>query len=149
MKWVTWENVGVDRMACAWLIRKSIDPKAKFLFIPKGQTELPKGAEPFDIPGVRISHHHGHCSFHTLLGEYKLNDPVLKRIARIIDEADTVQEVCVESAAVGLDLICEGIRRTSPSDDVALERGAMIYDALYAQLAAESITANYASAAGR
>jgi hypothetical protein len=99
----------------------------------------PKGAEPFDIPGVRLSHHRGHCSFHTLLGEYKLDDPVLKRIARIIDEADTVQEVCVESAAAGLDLICEGIRRTSPSDDVALERGAMIYEALYAQLAAEAI----------
>ena len=37
MKWVTWENVGVDRMACAWLIRKLIDPKAKFIFISAGQ----------------------------------------------------------------------------------------------------------------
>lgn len=138
MKWVTWENVGVDRMACAWLIRKSIDPKAKFLFIPKGNKEIPAGAEPFDIPGVRLSHHRGHCSFHTLLSEYKLEDPVLKRIARIIDEADTVQEVCVEPAAAGLDLICEGIRKTSASDKAALERGAMIYDALYAQLAAEA-----------
>ena len=51
----------------------------------------------------------------------------------------TVQEVCVEPAAAGLDLICEGIRRTSPSDDVALERGAMIYEALYAQLAVDSV----------
>ena len=141
MKWVTWENVGVDRMACAWLIRKSIDPKAKFLFIPKGARDIPAGAEPFDIPGVRLSHHHGHCSFHVLLTEYKLDDPVLKRIARIIDEADTVQEVCVEPAAAGLDLICEGIRRTSPGDDVALERGAMIYEALYSQIAAEAIAA--------
>lgn len=134
MKWVTWEHVGVDRMACAWLIRRQIDPKAKFLFIPAGQKELPIGAEPFDIPGVRLSHHQGHCSFHTLLGEYKLNDPTLDRIARIIDEADTVQEVNIEPAAPGLDLICEGIRLTSPDDDVALERGAMIYEALYARL---------------
>lgn len=140
MKWVTWENVGVDRMACAWLIRRSIDPKAKFLFIPKGQKETPRGAEPFDIPGVRLSHHRGHCSFHALLDEYRLDDPILKRIARIVDEADTVQEVCVESAAAGLDLICEGIRRTSPSDEVALDRGAIIYEALYAQLAAEAVT---------
>ena len=50
MKWVTWDNVGVDRMGCAWLIRKHVDPKAEFLFIPTGQTILPKGAEPFDIP---------------------------------------------------------------------------------------------------
>ncbi len=138
MKWVTWEKVGVDRMACAWLIRKQIDPKAKFLFVPVGQTkDLPKGAEPYDIPGVRLSHHQGHCSFHTLLKEYKLDDPVLQRIARIIDEADTVQEVCVEPAAAGLDLICEGIRLISPDDDSALERGAMLYDALYARLATE------------
>ena len=138
MKWVTWEKVGVDRMACAWLIRKRIDAKAKFLFVPVGQTkDLPKGAEPFDIPGVRLSHHRGHCSFHTLLKEYKIDDPVLERIARIIDEADTVQEVCVEPAAAGLDLICEGLRLISPNDDAALDHGVLIYDALYARLAAE------------
>jgi hypothetical protein len=137
MKWVTWENVGVDRMACAWLIRKQIDPKAKFLFVPVGSQPLPPAAEPFDIPGVRLSHHQGHCSFHALLREYKLDDPILDRIARIIDEADTVQEVRVEPAAPGLDLICEGIRLISSDDATALERGEMIYDALYAKLAAE------------
>lgn len=137
MKWVTWENVGVDRMACAWLIRKQIDPKAKFVFVPRGTLPLPAGAEPFDIPGVKLSHHQGHCSFHTLLREYDISDPVLHRIARIIDEADTVQEVCVEPTAPGLDLICEGLRLTSPDDDTALERGAMVYEALYAKLAQE------------
>ena len=137
MKWVTWEGVGVDRMACAWLIRTRIDPKASFLFVPREGTALPKGAEPFDIPGTRLSHRHGHCSFHTLLEEYQLADPVLRRIARIVDEADTVQAVAIEPAAPGLDLICSGIRRASPDDATALERGAMVYDALYAQLLAE------------
>ena len=51
MKWVTWERVGVDRMACAWLITKYLDPEAEFLFVPAGQKPLPEGAEPFDIPG--------------------------------------------------------------------------------------------------
>ncbi len=134
MKWVTWENVGVDRMACAWLIRKHIDPAAEFLFVPPDQKSLPAGAEPFDIPGARFSHHGGHCSFHALLREHKLEDPVLARIARIIDEADTVQEVCVEPAATGLDLICEGVRLTCPDDQTAIERGAMVYEALYARL---------------
>jgi hypothetical protein len=137
VKWVTWENVGVDRIGCAWLIRKWIDPKARFLFVPAGSQPLPAGAEPFDIPGVRLSHHQGHCSFHALLREYKLDDPVLQRIARIIDEADTVQEVHVEPAAPGLDLLCEGIRLISPNDATALERGAMLYHALYARLAAD------------
>ena len=134
MKWVTWENVGVDRMACAWLIRKHVDPKAEFLFVPEGQTELPSGGEPFDIPGVRLSHHGGHCSFYAVVREYKLKDPALKRIARIVDEADTVQEALVEPSAPGLDLICTGIRLTSANDQEAIERGIMIYDALYAAL---------------
>ena len=137
MKWVTWQHVGVDRMACAWLIRKRIDSQAEFLFLPLGEQALPRDAEPFDLPGVRLSHRGGHCSFHTLLREYALNDPVLERIARIIDEADVVQEVAVEPIAPGLDFVCRGLRLTSPDDATALERGALIYDALYAQLSAE------------
>ena len=96
MKWVTWENVGIDRIGCGWLIRKYIDAKAKFMFVPVGTKTLPDGAEPFDIPGVRLSHHQGHCSFHAFLREYKLDNPVLHRMARIIDEADTLQEALVE-----------------------------------------------------
>jgi hypothetical protein len=138
VKWITWEQIGVDRMACGWLIRKYIDPDADFTFIPMNQTSIPESGEPFDIPGVRLSHHQGHCTFHTMLREYQLTDPVLQRIARIVDEADVVQEATVEAAAPGLDLICRGIRRTSPNDDVAMERGKLIYDALYAELANEA-----------
>ena len=134
MKWVTWEHVGVDRMACAWLIRRFIDPDAAFVFVPVGHTPLPYDAEPFDIPGVRLSHYRGHCTFQTMLRVYELADPTLQRIARMVDEADVVQEVALEPAAPGLDLICRGLRLTSPDDNIALERGELIYEALYAQL---------------
>ena len=137
MKWVTWENVGVDRIGCAWLIRRFVDAEAEFLFVAVGQQPLPGGAEPFDIPGTRLSHHDGHSSFHTIVREHGLADPILRRIAQIVDEADITQEVLVEPAAPGLDLICQGIRRTSPDDLVAIERGRLVYDALYAQLAAD------------
>lgn len=137
MKFVTRENVGIDRMGCAWLVRRFVDPDAQFFFVPEGAKALPEGAEPFDMPGARLSHHGGHCSFVTMLGHFKLSDPVLDRIGRIIDEADTVQDQSLEPAAAGLDLICRGIRLTSPDDHAALERGAMVYDALYAQLASE------------
>jgi hypothetical protein len=133
MKWVTWENVGVDRLGCAWLILREIDPKAEFAFVPRGGV-IPADAEPFDVPGVRFSHHGGHCSFHALLHHHRLTDPVLHRIARIIDEADTVQTVRVEPAAEGLDLICEGLRLISASDHQAIERGRVLYEALYARL---------------
>ena len=138
MRWITRERPKIDRVACPWLISRFIDPEAEFIFIPMDQKVLPKDAEPFDIPAVRLSHHQGHCTFHTMLHEYQLTDPVLQRIARIVDEADVVQEVNVEPAAPGLDLICRGLRLTSPDDFVALERGRMVYDALYAQLATET-----------
>lgn len=134
MKWVTWEKVGIDRMACAWIIKKKIDPKAKFLFIPARSEKLPPDAEPFDIPGAKLSHHGGHCSFYTILKEYDLKDAVLHRIARIVDEADTVQEAKVEPVAPGLDFLCRGLRLISETDEEALARGALLYDALYAQL---------------
>lgn len=137
MKWVTWEYIVVDRMASTWLIRRFIDPQAEFIFIPAGQKPLPEGAEPFDIPGVKYSHHRGHCTFHSLLKEYKLKDPVLSRIAAIVDEADVVQEVAVEPAAPGLDLICRALRRTSSDDYEAVRRAQVLYDALYAELSAD------------
>jgi hypothetical protein len=139
MKWVTWKNIGVDRMACIWLIRRWIDPAAEFTFIPVGETPLPEQGEPFDIPGARYSHHGGHCTFHALLKAQNMQDPILKQIAQMVDEADEVQEVTLEPAALGLDLICRGLSRISRDDFEALERGSLIYDALYAQLESDSI----------
>jgi hypothetical protein len=134
MKWVTWKNIGVDRMACSWLIRRWIDPKAEFTFIDASEKSSPEDGRPFDIPGERYSHHGGHCTFYALLKENKINDPILTRIARIVDESDEIQEVTLEPAALGLDLICRGLRQISQDDFEALERGSLIYDALYAQL---------------
>jgi hypothetical protein len=135
MKWVTWQNIGVDRMACAWLIRNHIDPEAEFIFVPAGLKLLPEGAESFDIPGARFSHHRGRCTFVTFLKEYQLKDPILQQIGQIIDEADVIQDVALEPAAPGLDLVCRGLRRISRDDSEAIERGCMVYDALYAELA--------------
>ena len=137
MNWVTWENVRVDRMASAWLIKRFIDPEARFAFIPAGRAGLPADTEPFDIPGVRYSHRRGHSTFHALLKEVTSPDPVLEQMARIVDEADVVQEVALEPAAPGLDLVCRGLSMTSSGDEMALERGTLIFEAIYAALAAE------------
>lgn len=61
--------------------------------MPVETQSLPASAEPFDIPGVRLTHRRGHATFHTLLREYHLKDPILQRIAQFVDEADVVQEV--------------------------------------------------------
>ncbi len=138
MKWVTWEHIMVDRMACAWLILRQIDAQAEFIFIPPGSRAIPQGAEAFDIPGTRLSHHRGHCSFFALLKEYQIKDPVLQQIAQIVDEADVVQEVALEPAAPGLDLICRGIRRNCADDFEAIKIGSVIYEALYVELSQSS-----------
>jgi hypothetical protein len=103
------------------------------------QAPLPDHSEPFDIPGARFSHHGGHCTFYALLKESNIHDPILTRIAQILDEADEIQEVTVEPAAFGLDLICRGLRQISKDDYEALERGSLIYDALYRQLKLDSV----------
>jgi hypothetical protein len=139
MKWVTWENIGVDRMACAWLIRRWIDPQAEFIFIPMGEKSFPEDAEPFDIPGVRLSHRGAHSTFHTILKEYQLDAPILQRIANIVDEADVTQDVTLESIAGGLDFICRGMRLISEDDQMAVERGQLIYEALYAELSRDEV----------
>ncbi|MDT8861485.1 chromate resistance protein [Alkalihalobacillus sp. MEB130] len=134
MKWVTWENIGVDRMACCWLIKKYIDQEAEFTFIPEGEQEIPDGTRGFDIPGAEFSHRNGRCSFYSLIEDYNLEDSALNRIAQIVDEADTVQEVFLEPVAPGLDFICDGISQDSKDDYEALEKGIIIYEALYAMI---------------
>ena len=138
MKWATLENIGVDRMASIWLIRRWIDPKAEFIFIPPGANP-PPNAEPFDIPGARYSHYGGHCTFYALLQGNGIEDPILTRIATIVDEADVIQNVNVEPAASGLDLICRGLRRISTNDNEGMERGCLVYDALYEELSSGEI----------
>ncbi len=137
MKWATWQDIGVDRMACIWLIRREIDPDAEFVFF-QPHTVPPADAEPFDVPGVRYTHRRGHCTFHTLLDEHNLTDSVLARIAQIVDEADIIQPAAVEPTAAGLDFICRGLRHISADDHEAADRGCLLYDAVYAQLRAEN-----------
>jgi hypothetical protein len=137
MNWVTWENVGVDRIGCAWLIQRCIDQQARFHFVPEGEAINANLGQAFDIPGARFSHRQGHASFQTLLEEYDINDPVMHRIARIINEADTVQEMTLEPLAAGLDAISRGLRLSSHSDTEAIERGRILFEALYAVIAAD------------
>jgi hypothetical protein len=78
MKWVTRSHVHVDRVACPWLIRRFIDNRAEFLFVPAGQVDRAasdEGAIPFDAPGVELGHRDGRCSFESILQAYDLAAP--------------------------------------------------------------------------
>ena len=134
MKWVTWEKVGVDRIACAWLIRRQIDPDAEFVFIQRGADYKASEGIPFDIPGAHLSHKRGRCTFVTLLKEYALSDKVLDQIAAIVDGADSVNDLLPPPESPGLDLICRGLTKALHDDLRAIEVGGIVFDAIYTQL---------------
>lgn len=134
MKWVTWERVGVDRIACAWLIRKRIDSDAELVFIQRGVDHRMLDGIPFDIPGVHLSHKRGRCTFITLLKEYSITDRILEQIGSIVDGADSINDLLPAPESPGLDLICRGLAKVLGDDLKAVEIGGIIFDAMYAQL---------------
>lgn len=129
MKWATRAGVHVDRAACAWLLRRFVDPEATFVFVDDVD-QVPEDATPFDMRGVTLSHHEGDCSFETILRTHQLEDPVLWDVARIVHEADLADDRFEAPEALGLDVICRGLSMTK-TDEENLAVTAGIFDAVY------------------
>lgn len=137
MKWVTREHVKVDRVACPWLIRRFIDPAAEFLFVPRDQVLAVAerdGATPYDVEGVELGHHGLECSFEAIVKKYQLtSDPALTLLARIVNGADTDNELWRQPESAGLQAIAEGFRHLGFKNDYELNAAEwIVYDALYA-----------------
>jgi len=132
MRWATRSGPHVDRTACAWLVRRFVDPEAEFLFVDDPD-EVPADATPFDMRGVELSHHDGDCSFETVLRRYDLDDPVLWAIARIVHEADLEDDRYDAPEAAGLDVLMRGLSMVR-SDQEVLELTRPLYDGLYEYL---------------
>ncbi|AXB45297.1 MULTISPECIES: chromate resistance protein ChrB domain-containing protein [Pseudonocardiaceae] len=129
MKWATREHIHIDRAACAWLIRRCIDPDAAFVFVTD-PADVPPDATPFDMRGVDLGHHGDDCSFETILRRHDLTDPVLWRIAEIIHEADLDDERYDAPEAPGLDAILRGLSMIG-DDQHTLTITKPIFDGLY------------------
>lgn len=134
MKWVTRARPKVDRVACPWLIKRFVDAEAEFLYVAAERVmEVAKheGAIPFDVPNVELGHNGPACTFDAVIKKYKLTDPALHLLARIVRGADTgTKELTPESP--GLEAIAEGFRLVFGNDHELLERELSVYDALYA-----------------
>ncbi|MGA8605193.1 MAG: chromate resistance protein ChrB domain-containing protein [Thermoplasmata archaeon] len=137
MKWVTREKARVDRIACPWLIRKFIDPDAEFLYVPKEQVlavAKTGPATPFDSPGAALFHYEEggkeYVSFDAIIRKYKLEDPALLLLAKIVRVADGGSGS--EPEAAGLEAAATGFRIVA-RDDLENQRLQFpLYDALYA-----------------
>jgi len=136
--WVTRRRPKIDRIACPWLIRRFIDPNAKIMFVDPAYVEpsaVESGGVPFDIANVELSHEGERCSFDTMIKLFGLEaEPSLARLALIVRGADTARPDIAPEAA-GLHAISLGLSALAGDDDHGLlERGFMVYDALFAWL---------------
>lgn len=129
MNWATRGGIHIDRAACAWLIRRHLDPDAHFVFVTD-PTDVPADATAFDMRGAELGHHGDDCTFETILRRHDLTDPVLWRIAEIVHEADLDDERYDAPEAPGLDVILRGLSMTRTDDDILVLTGP-VFDGLY------------------
>jgi hypothetical protein len=135
MQWVTREHPRTDRVACPWLIRRFIDPDAVIVYVPRDEVLAfaeREGAISFDAPGAKYTHRDGMCSFETLIDEYRLRDPALVAMARVVHGADVAEDVDITPESAGLAAIADGFALLDIDDQRQLELELPVYDALYA-----------------
>ena len=133
MKWITREKPKIDRVACAWLIKRFIEKDAKIIYVPEQQVlKMAKklNAIPFDVPDVEFTHYKDQCTFDYFIKKYKLTDPALLKLATIVRGADTDRHD-LASQSSGLWAISAGLSHSSKDDYEMLAKGMVIYDALY------------------
>lgn len=131
--WLTRSRPKIDRIACPWLIRRFIDPRAVFLYVSPGEVQAVAdalGAAPYDIDGVFWSHRGEGCTFDTLIAEFGISNPALDRLATIVRGADTARPDLAPECA-GLLAASLGLSRMYSDDLEQLEAGMTLYDAFY------------------
>ncbi len=136
--WSTREHIHIDRLCSAWLIRRFIDPAARFVFAP--ERKLPKGPIPFDVLGAEFGHHGDNCTFETLLRVFQLRDPALEAIAQIVHDVDLKDQKFGRAEAGGLDAIIRSLSDWFNDDRKTLEVGSVLLDSLYRHFAARNRT---------
>ena len=129
MRWATRAGVHIDRAACAWLIRRFVDPAAEFVFVEEGDP-LPADATAFDMPGADLAHHGADCSFETILRRFELDDPILWRVGAIVHEAEVDDARYDAPEAPGFDMILRGLSMVC-DDTETLEITGPVFDGAY------------------
>ena len=127
--WLTRPRPEIDRVGSAWLIRRFIDPKARFVF--GGRPKQFPDALPFDMVDAEFTHHGDDCTFETLVKRFGLDDPALQRLAEAVHVADLEDGKFARVEAIGIDRALKGWGRLGLSDEALLQRGGECFEALY------------------
>ena len=132
MRWVTRQFAKVDRIACPWLIKKFVDRSAEFTFLPADTDwQAITDGVVFDVPACELGHHGAECSFDAIIKKYRLTDPALLELAKIVRAADTPDKSWAPEGS-GLEAIADGFRRIARDDHENMAKQLVVYDALYA-----------------
>lgn len=130
--WVTRKGVFVDRIASAWLIKRRIDPEARFKFVAaRGYVARPRELR-FDMPGAEYSHVGEDCTFQTLLRRFALRDRALRAIGEVVHDIDCKDEKFGRPETAGISTLLRGVAQATPDDAARLERGFQVFDDLLA-----------------
>jgi hypothetical protein len=132
--WVTRAGVFVDRIASAWLIRRFIDPEARFRFLARGARPA-RGELAFDMFEGEFTHEGDRCTFEVLCDRFAIDVPGLRDIAEIVHDIDCKDEKFAREDAPGIARTLEALTAATPDDTARLERGAVLLDDLLALFA--------------
>ena len=129
--WVTRRDVHVDRIASAWLIRRFIDPDARFKFVPAKGYKPQAGELRFDMFEAEFTHEGDRCTFEVLLTKGGLKDRALAAIGEIVHDIDLKDAKFGREETSGIAHLMTGLTAAQADDMVRLERGGAMFDDLY------------------
>lgn len=130
--WLTRPRPQIDRVGSAWLIRKFIDPDAKFIFASKASAK--PGAISFDMLDAEFSHDGEDCTFETLTKRFGIQDKAIRKIGEMVHDADLDDVKFQRNECIGIDRVLKGWAREGMSDDEILRQGFHCFDGLYSFL---------------
>jgi len=128
-RWVTRPRPGVDRFACAWLIRRFIDPKARFDFV--ADAAAVGDAIAFDMYDVGFRHEGERCTFEVLTWRFGLTEPAVLRLAEVVHDIDLKDDRYRPPQAPTVSLLIDGLRSSFRDDHELLQQGMHLFEALY------------------
>jgi hypothetical protein len=129
--WVTRRGVHVDRIACAWLIRRFLDPRARFAFVAPRAYRLRPGEVRFDMYDAEFTHDGDRCTFEVLLDEAGIKEPALRAIGEIVHDIDLKDAKFGRPETAGVARLIAGIAAAHRDDERRIERGAEMFEDLH------------------
>lgn len=130
--WVTRAGVHVDRIASAWLIRRFVDPEARFKFVPSRGYQAAPGELRFDMFDAEFTHDGDLCTFEVLVRDFGLGDAGLAAVAEIVHDVDFKDAKFGRPETAGVDHLVAGIAWSHAGDEARIAQGAAVFDALHA-----------------